>query len=99
MGAPISPEVKLFRAVVIQALLDLAGVGSTAWREAGGEAGAKQEAAEWFDLRNNNFLDVCTFAGLDCRAVARAAVDLSSKGDHARKISALLEYRASLLPS
>lgn len=100
MGAHITPEVKLFRSVVIQALLDAGGAVSPdlARREAGGLKAIQAEAQAWASLSNNNFLDVCQFAGLDCRAVAKVAENLSRKGDHRKTISRLLAYKAGLLP-
>lgn len=94
----LSSETRLWQAVVVQALLDIAGTGTTAFREAGGEEKVKADAVSWADTANREFLDVCSLAGMDCQAVARVAKAVSTPGDHSATVSRLVAYRASLLP-
>jgi len=94
----LSSETRLWQAVVIQAMLDIAGSGTTAFREIGGQEQVRADAISWADTSNREFLDVCSLAGMDCRAVAAVAKSLSLPGDHSAVVSRLTAYRASLLP-
>lgn len=94
----LSSETRLWQAVVVQALLDIAGTGTTAFREAGGEEKVRADAVSWADTANREFLDVCSLAGMDCRAVAKVAKALSEPGNHSVVAGRLAAYRASLLP-
>ena len=55
-----SGEISMFRAVIMQALLD---IGSNSKRTE--DKVAKNQALSWFDIKNKDFLMVCDFANFD----------------------------------
>ena len=59
-------EVGLFRAVIMQALLD--SVSNSKRTE---DIVEKRKALEWFDINNNDFRHVCEMANLNCEWVLK----------------------------
>lgn len=59
-----SPETRVWRAVIMQAMLDVVSIAKR-----GSAKVAKFSAEQWMDLSNPSFLLVCSFAKLDPKTV------------------------------
>lgn len=64
----IRKEVAMWRAVIMQALLDCVNMSKRTEDKV-----AKNQALRWFSMQNENFLMVCEFAHLDPSQVLRKA--------------------------
>ncbi len=79
-----SPEIALWKAVILQAFIDL-------------QNNSKKKIANtyrirslfWFNLKNNEFLDVCNFAGLDPNYVISKAKKIKDE-----KFTKMINYNS-----
>jgi hypothetical protein len=55
-----SPEVAIWKAVIMQAVLDIVNTSKRTEHKV-----AKENAINWFDVRNINFVTVCHYARLE----------------------------------
>ena len=68
-------ESALFRAVVMQALLD-----SVSQSKRSEDKIAKNQAIKWFDIKDKDFLMVCSLAGLNAKWVLEKSKKAISRG-------------------
>tara|TARA_R100001377_G_scaffold70329_1_gene45769 strand:- start:87 stop:419 length:333 start_codon:yes stop_codon:yes gene_type:complete len=97
MSGSYSPEERLWQAVILQALIDCAGLSKRV------ESKLKpallkeieNESADWFRSMGQDFIDICTFAGWQPSKTKRFAERLIERDEDA--IDALLTLRSLLL--
>ena len=86
--------IRLWRAVLLQALLDSGNLGIKSINPSWPEWKRKQirdEARQWFKDADEDFIEVCTFCNLDPRATRKFAMRVI-RGDPKAKRS-LIEWR------
>ena len=92
-GDSIKDDVRLWKAVILQALLDCGNLSRSVnpswpdWKH----RQISEEAKEWFKDADQNYLDVCALAQLDSRLIRKFAMRVA-RGDSKAKKS-LIEWR------
>ena len=97
MSGRYSPEQRLFQAVILQALVDVAGLAKRVESKLKPELllEIENESADWFRAAGPDFKDVCSFAGWQPSKTKRFAERLIAREEGA--IDALLTLRSLLL--
>jgi len=97
MSGSYSPEQRLFQAVILQALIDVAGLAKRVESKLKPELllEIEKESADWFRMAGPDFRDVCSFAGWQPSKTKRFAERLIAREEGA--IDALLTLRSLLL--
>lgn len=79
-GFEVSPEIIMWRSVIVRTMLDCLEIDIHAWGYA--RKVVISEAKEWFDINNKDFELVCDYADLEPHFVLRLLTKIKEKNDH-----------------